>query len=118
MKLVLGVIFLPPPPLGSDFGELLAIQFTEMWHKLDCPNPFYLVEMGAGNGELTQDVLLYLRRHGEAALLKALNYIIIERSPYLIERQRSLLQSCQDFKLTWQDWGDIANEEYSRMFFF
>ena len=109
--------FFTSASLGSDFGELLAIQFMQMWHKLDCPNPFYLIEMGAGNGESTQDILLYLRTHGEAALLDALNYIIIERSPHLIEQQQSLLQSLKDFEIHWQDWDDLADESIEGCFF-
>ena len=50
--------FFTSSSLGKDFGELLAIQFREMWYKLGCPNPFYLIEMGAGNGELAQDLSL------------------------------------------------------------
>ena len=109
--------FFTSASLGSDFGELLAIQFTQMWHRLDCPNPFYLIEMGAGNGELTQDILLYLRTQGEAAFLDALNYIIIERSPYLIAQQQLLLQSFQDFEIRWQDWKDLADESIEGCFF-
>ena len=109
--------FFTSASLGSDFGELLAIQFEEMWHKLDCPNPFYLIEMGAGNGELAQDILLYLRSQGEAAFFDALKYIIVERSPNLIEQQQSLLKSLFNTKISWQDWDDFTDKSIEGCFF-
>ncbi|MEL6496009.1 MAG: class I SAM-dependent methyltransferase [Cyanobacteria bacterium J06623_7] len=109
--------FFTSASLGSDFGELLAIQFTEMWHNLGCPNPFYLVEMGAGNGELARDIWLYFRANGESALKDALNYLIIERSPYLIAQQQELLKPLGDFTVRWQDWNDIAPESIEGCFF-
>lgn len=38
------------------FGALLAIQLYQCWQLLDCPNPFDLVELGAGNGLLGRDI--------------------------------------------------------------
>ena len=40
--------FFTSPHLGNDFGELLAVQFAQMWEILGYPSPFTLVEMGAG----------------------------------------------------------------------
>ena len=51
--------FFTASSLGKDFGELLAIQFVQMWHQLDCPAHFTVLEMGAGNGNLAQDKLPY-----------------------------------------------------------
>jgi SAM-dependent MidA family methyltransferase len=39
------------------FGRLLARQFHEMWHWLGRPEPFWLVEAGAGAGHLAKQVL-------------------------------------------------------------
>jgi SAM-dependent MidA family methyltransferase len=41
------------------FGALLAVQLFQMWRLMDCPNPFYVVEMGAGNGLLCRDIANY-----------------------------------------------------------
>ena len=69
--------FFTSSSLGKDFGELLAVQFQEMWHNLGCPDPFYLVEMGAGNGELAQDILNFFHNSDDDLFAKALNYVII-----------------------------------------
>jgi SAM-dependent MidA family methyltransferase len=39
------------------FGRLLARQFHEMWHLLGCPESFWLVESGAGTGQLAKQIL-------------------------------------------------------------
>ncbi|MEL7008740.1 MAG: class I SAM-dependent methyltransferase [Cyanobacteria bacterium J06588_4] len=109
--------FFTSASLGKDFGELLAIQFGEMWRNLGCPDPFYLVEMGAGNGELAQDILLYLESEGDRSLLAALKYIIIEQSPSLIKQQQKLLQPLAHLDLTWQDLTALADEEIEGCFF-
>ena len=105
--------FFTSSSLGRDFGELLAIQFEQMWYILGCPDPFYLVEMGAGNGELARDILNYLVNHSND-LVKSLKYIIIERSPALIEQQRSLQFAIEP---TWQTWSDLALDSIEGCFF-
>ena len=109
--------FFTSASLGSDFGELLGIQFLEMWHNLGCPSPFYLVEMGAGNGELAQDILSYLQTNADRAFIDALKYIIIERSPSLIEQQQELLQPFTDLDLDWQELSDLADDSVVGCFF-
>ena len=49
--------FVTSAHLGHDFGELLAIQFAEMWEHLGRPTPFAVVEMGAGQGLVAADAL-------------------------------------------------------------
>ncbi|WP_019506115.1 class I SAM-dependent methyltransferase [Pleurocapsa sp. PCC 7319] len=109
--------FFTSSSLGKDFGELLAVQFQEMWHKLGCPDPFYLVEMGAGNGELAQDILNYFYNSDNNLFVKALNYVIIEQSTALIEVQQKLLSSFSDVDLTWKTWSDIADNSIEGCFF-
>jgi len=48
------------PSVHPAFGALLAVQLLQMWHLLDRPNPFTVVEMGAGNGLLARDILNYI----------------------------------------------------------
>ena len=107
--------FFTAASLGKDFGELLAVQFQQMWHNLDCPNPFYIVEMGAGNGQLAKDILSFLH-NGDRALVGALKYIIVEQSPALIATQQQLLQSL-NLNLTWKTWSDIASDSIVGCFF-
>ena len=109
--------FFTASSLGSDFGQLLAVQLMQMWHNLGCPNPFYVVEMGAGNGELAQDILNYFQGTEHQSFFKALKYIIIERSPNLIKQQQERLKSWRNFDLTWQNWSDLATESIEGCFF-
>ena len=108
--------FFTSSSLGKDFGELLAIQFKQMWANLGCPDPFYLVEMGAGNGELAQDILLYLQA-GEADFTKALRYIIIEESTALTKIQQKRLADHSLTQLSWQNWSDISSQSITGCFF-
>ncbi|WP_036480521.1 class I SAM-dependent methyltransferase [Myxosarcina sp. GI1] len=100
--------FFTSSSLGRDFGELLATQLVEMWQNLGSPDRFTVVEMGAGNGSLAADILAYVREN-ELDFTKALEYIIIERSPALIARQQKLLKSFSDLNLTWKTWAEIPD---------
>src|ERR1700730_1435760 len=44
------------------FGRLLARQLAEMWHALDCPAEFLVVEAGAGTGGLAAHFLDFVVR--------------------------------------------------------
>ncbi|MGL5793751.1 MAG: class I SAM-dependent methyltransferase [Waterburya sp.] len=108
--------FFTSASLGKDFGELLAIQLQEMWQNLDCPNPFYVVEMGAGNGQLAQDILGFIQNNNQQ-FIQALKYIIIERSPALKKLQQDILKPFTAFDLTWQTWSDLADDSITGCFF-
>lgn len=103
--------FFTSSSLGSDFGELLAEQFIDIWHILGCPTPFILVEMGAGSGLLASDILSYLQNNNPD-LLAILEYIIVEQSEGLIERQQDLLKSWleNDINISWKSWQEIPEE--------
>jgi SAM-dependent MidA family methyltransferase len=100
--------FFTSPHLGKDFGELLAEQFAQMWQILDRPHPFTLVEMGAGQGLLVQDIVRYLHRH-HFECFAALDYFIIEKSTALIAEQQQRLQPLTQSwsHLHWRTWSDI-----------
>lgn len=101
--------FFTSPHLGRDFGELLAEQFAQMWEILGCPTPFTLVEMGAGQGLLAADVLIYLHRQ-HPNCFAALDYIIVEKAAGLIAQQQQLLQKLQlptPLRLRWLSLQEI-----------
>jgi SAM-dependent MidA family methyltransferase len=102
--------FFTASSLGSDFGELLAEQFVEMWEKLEKPTQFDLVEMGAGKGQLANDILNYLSQH-YSQFLEALHYRIIETSSALKQEQQNLLKTWQEkgLKMTWETWEELAD---------
>jgi SAM-dependent MidA family methyltransferase len=110
--------FFTSPHLGADFGELLAKQFAQMWEQLDRPVPFTLVEMGAGQGLLVQDILRYLHRH-QFECFEALEYIIIEKSTALIAEQQHRLHELTKswHHLHWRTWEEIPSESIVGCFF-
>ena len=82
--------------LGTLFGELLASQFAEMWEFLKADveyfSSFDLVEVGAGNGRLTRDILNALAtKHPE--FYKVVRATLIERSPVARAEQSTMLGS-------------------------
>ncbi len=76
------------PNITPAFGEMMGRQLEEMWHILG-KNRFTVLEMGAGMGLLSQDVLEYLKKNRE--LYHDIDYCIIEKSAYMREEQRRRL---------------------------
>jgi SAM-dependent MidA family methyltransferase len=56
------------------------------WRDLDAPDPFLVVEAGAGSGRLAREI-----RRAEPDCLPALRYVLVERSLVLRAQQRELL---------------------------
>ncbi|BAZ12401.1 hypothetical protein NIES4071_42320 [Calothrix sp. NIES-4071] len=91
--------------LGADFGEMLAIQFVQMWDILGKPAPFTLVEIGAGQGYLAVDILNYLQQH-HTDLFTVLKYTIVEKSPLLKQVQQ---QKLRNYPVYWCNLEEIEN---------
>lgn len=99
--------FFTSPHLAVDFGELLAQQFAQMWQILGQPQPFTLVEMGAGQGLLAADVLRGLQHH-HPDCFAALEYVIVEKAAALIAEQKLRLQPWQsEVKIEWRSLDEI-----------
>lgn len=71
------------------FGRLVARQAIEMWRLLSEPPRFRFVEIGPGEGIFAADFLA--AAGGEPAFARALEYLLVERSPALRERQQRRL---------------------------
>lgn len=82
--------------LTPAFGEMLGKQIEEMW-QISGETDFTVVEMGAGMGLLSCDVLEYLRKNRE--LYQNLNYFIVEKSPKMRDEQKKQLNE----KVQWID---------------
>ncbi|MFM8303485.1 MAG: SAM-dependent methyltransferase [Actinomycetota bacterium] len=78
--------FVTSPEVGPLFGTLMARALDDAWHRLGVPDPFVVVEAGAGRGRLAADVL---RAGPECAT--ALRYVLVERSAPLRDEQRQRL---------------------------
>lgn len=97
--------FVTSPHLCADFGELLAEQLAELWHHLGRPDPFTLVEMGAGQGIMAADLLAYGQHH-HPSCFEALRYIIVEASGVLRQIQHQRLAPWAD-RVAWQTLDEI-----------
>jgi len=74
--------FLTSPEVGPLFGAVLAQALDQWWEALGFPDPFVVVEAGAGRGSLAIAV-----RQASPACCSALTYVMVERSPSLRQRQ-------------------------------
>lgn len=78
------------PEVHSLFGRLIAKQLIPMLRTVAATGPVTLIEMGAGTGLLSRDVLEGLKQQ-DPVLFDRIRYIIIERSPSIMARQQSIL---------------------------
>jgi SAM-dependent MidA family methyltransferase len=69
--------FLTAPELHPVFGAVVARQVAEAWERLGRPDPFTLLEYGAGAGTLALAILAGLRADG-SGLVEALVYAPVE----------------------------------------
>ena len=79
--------FVTSPEVGSLFGLLVGRHLDAAWRRLGEPDPFVVVEVGAGRGRLASDVL-----RAAPACSPALRYVMVERSAVLRAEQRDLLR--------------------------
>lgn len=82
--------YLTSPEVSPLFGAMVGRKLRGMWEAMERPNPFQVVEAGAGSGRLCRDILRWADR-AAPELSGALQYAIVEASPALERRQRSLL---------------------------
>ena len=87
--------------VGPLFGQLLALQFSEIWERLGKMNGFSIVEQGAHDGQFAGDVLEFVQKH-MPEFCDALRYRIIEPFPISEERQRRMLEAFGD-KVEWRE---------------
>ncbi len=72
--------------MGPLFGAVVARALDEWWGGLGQPDPFIVVEAGAGTGTLARDILA-----AGPACSPALHYVLVERSDALRARQAGRL---------------------------
>jgi len=78
--------FVTSPEVGSLFGMVIARALDDAWRRMGEPDPFVVVEAGAGRGRLAADVV-----RASPACAGALRYVLVERSASLREEQRERL---------------------------
>jgi SAM-dependent MidA family methyltransferase len=84
--------FLTSPEVGPLFGAVIARALDRWWEELGRPDPFTVVDAGAGPGTLARSV-----RAAEPACARSLRYVLVERSapqralqPEDLERREAL----------------------------
>jgi SAM-dependent MidA family methyltransferase len=85
--------FVTSPEVGSLFGALIARHLDRAWAALGEPDPFVVVECGAGHGRLAADVL-----RAAPACLPTLRYVLVEKSAELraLARERLPLEPADE----------------------
>lgn len=78
--------FVTSPEVGPLFGALVARALDDYWDALGMPDPFVVVDAGAGRGRLAADVLAAAPRSASA-----LRYVLVERSEALRVAQRDVV---------------------------
>ena len=79
--------FTTSPNISRLFSEMVAIWVISFWESLGYPKKFNLIELGAGNGEMMKVMIESFKRF--PTFLKSCNIIIFEKSPKLIEKQKT-----------------------------
>ncbi len=94
--------FTTAPNISRLFSEIIAIWIVSFWKNIGSPSNFNLIELGAGNGEMMNDILESFKKF--PSFLNSVNIIIHEKSPSLIRVQKKKLKNN---KVAWL--SDIKN---------
>jgi SAM-dependent MidA family methyltransferase len=106
-----------PLALSPLFGRMLAESAHRLWRRLGRPREFEICEVGAGNGQLCADAVMWIaergRRDGDGRrFAAACRYRIFERSAALVDRQRQLLGSLSE-RVVWTR-ADLSRRRWRR----
>jgi SAM-dependent MidA family methyltransferase len=85
--------------VGKVYGEMLAVQFVEMWEKLGNPKSFWIMEQGAFNGQFATDVMDFIQQNSPECF-ECLNHGIVEPFEHFRNLQKEKLQKYSE-KVTW-----------------
>ena len=78
--------FATSPELGTLFARCIAGYLDRTWDELGRPDPFVVVEGGAGRGTLCRDVLAHV-----AACRNAVRYVMVERVAHQRDEARAAI---------------------------
>ena len=88
--------FITAPNVSRLFSEMIAIWIISFWQSLGSPKKFNLIELGAGNAEMMKIIIESFQNF--PSFLNSCNFLILEKSPSLIEIQRKKLN---ESKIKW-----------------
>jgi SAM-dependent MidA family methyltransferase len=103
--------------VGPLFGNLLARQFLQMWQALSNPNPFWIIEQGAHDGQLACDILEWC--HAETPeFFDAIRYGIVQASGAASIHQKCAPEPGLISRMTWfENLVELAEEKPVGVFF-
>ena len=93
--------FITAPLLGKQFAECIAAQCNECLNNLESKSRM-IAEFGAGTGQLALDILIALSNLGELPA----EYLVVETSPELRQRQYELIANQNEEILNVVKWID------------
>ena len=88
--------FITAPNISILFSEMIAIWIISFWEKLNCPEQFNLIELGAGNGEMMRVLVNTFNKFPQFKNSCKIN--ILEKSELL---QRTQKTNIKDTKIKW-----------------
>ena len=88
--------FVTAPNISILFSEMIAIWCISFWEKNGFPKKINIIELGSGNGEMMNRIIITLKNFPE--IFSKCNFLIYEKSPYLIKIQKRKLAN---FKIKW-----------------
>ena len=83
--------FITAPNITRLFSEIIAVWTITFWKSIGSPKQFNLLELGSGNGEMMKVIEETLMNFPEC--YNACNFIIYEKSEFLINEQKKNLNS-------------------------
>lgn len=98
-----GAHFITSPEVGPLFGEVVSRYLDTRWEELGRPDPYVVIEAGAGRGALAISVLA-----ARPACAPALRYVLVERSPELRSAQAEHLALVHPFEVLGPSGDDEA----------
>jgi len=96
--------FITAPNISTLFSEMIAIWVISFWEKLDCPEQFNLIELGAGNGEMMKVLVNTFSKFPQ--FKKSCKINILEKSELLQQTQKNNIK-CE--KIKWLNSLDELN---------
>jgi len=84
---------------GTTFGQILAAQILEMWSALGQPQDFKIIEQGAEDGQLADDILSAIENPSNPTI--NFSYLIVEPIPAKRAEQRCRLERRFAAKIDW-----------------
>ena len=83
--------YITAPNISILFSEMIAVWIIAFWENLSCPKKFNLVELGAGNGAMMQQMISTFKKFPKFNI--ACNISILEKSDFLKKIQKHKLKN-------------------------